>query len=72
MTKKGLGAERIVTELRQDEFLQGRVKSIALACKDVGTTEQSHYRWRKEYIGLGCARHTCSNVTPLDERSCMQ
>lgn len=32
--------------------LQRQGKSVAAACKEVGTTEQSYYRWRKEYGGL--------------------
>jgi len=51
MPKKRLGAEQIVTKLRQIEVLQGQGKSLAVACKEVGTTEQSRYR--KEYGGLG-------------------
>ena len=47
-----LGAEQIVTKLRQIEVLQGQGKNIAIACKEVGTTEQTFYRWRKEYGGL--------------------
>jgi len=47
-----LGAEQIVTKLRQIEVLQGQGKSVAAACKEVGTTEQSYYRWRREYGGL--------------------
>jgi putative transposase len=52
MPKKRLGAEQIVTKLRQIEVLQGQGKSLAVACKE-GTTEQSYYRYRKEYGGLG-------------------
>ena len=33
-------------------MLQGQGKNIAVACKEAGTTEQSYYRWRKEYGGL--------------------
>jgi transposase-like protein len=47
-----LGAEQIVTKLRQIEVLQSQGKSVAAACKEVGTTEQSYYRWRREYGGL--------------------
>ena len=36
-----LGAEQIVTKLRQIEVLQGQGKSLAAACKEAGTTEQS-------------------------------
>ena len=52
MPKKRLGAEQIVTKLRQFEVLQSQGKSVAAACKDVGLTEQSYYRYRKEYGGL--------------------
>jgi ACT domain-containing protein len=32
--------------------LQSQGKSIAVACKEVGLTDQSYYRYRKEYGGL--------------------
>jgi putative transposase len=47
-----LGTEQVVTKVRQIEVMQGQGKSIAVACKEAGTTEQSYYRWRKEYGGL--------------------
>ena len=53
MARKRLSAEQIVTKLRQIEVLQAQGKTIALACKETGTTEQSYYRWRNEYGGLG-------------------
>jgi hypothetical protein len=56
MARKRLGAEQIVTKLRQIEVLQGKGKTIAVACKEAGTTEQSYCRWRKEYGGLGVDR----------------
>ncbi len=49
---KRLGAEQIVAKLRQIEILMGQGKSAALACKDVGVSEQSYYRWHKECGGL--------------------
>jgi transposase-like protein len=52
MPKKRLGAEQIVTKLRQVEVLQSHGKSIAAACNEAGLTEQSYYRYRKEYGGL--------------------
>jgi len=53
MARKRLGAEQIVTKLRQIEVLEGQGKTIAMACKEAGTIEQSYYRWRKEYGNLG-------------------
>jgi hypothetical protein len=56
MPRGRLGAEQIVTKLRQIEVLQGQGKSVSAACKEAGTTEQTHYRWRKEYGGLNVHR----------------
>jgi len=52
MPRKKLAAEQIVTKLRQIEVMQGQGNSIAAACKEAGITEQSYYRYRKEYGGL--------------------
>jgi len=52
MPKKRLGAEQIVMKLRQVEVMQSQGKSVAAACKEAGLTEQSYYRYRKEYGGL--------------------
>jgi len=52
MARCGLGAEQIVSKLRQIEVLMAQGKSAALACKDAGVSQQSYYRWRKEYGGL--------------------
>ncbi|MEI8178859.1 IS3 family transposase [Aestuariivirga sp.] len=52
MPHRSLGVEQIVTKLRQVEVLQSQGKSVAAACKEAGLTEQSYYRYRKEYGGL--------------------
>jgi putative transposase len=44
--------EQVVNLLRQIEVAVANGKSTPLACKDAGITEQSYYRWRKEYGGL--------------------
>ena len=52
MARRGLGAEQIVSKLRQIEVLMAQGKSAALACKDAGVSQQSYYGRRKEYDGL--------------------
>mgnify|MGYP000110672063 CR=1 FL=1 len=52
MPKKRFSAEQIVTLLRQIEVVMGQGKSTQIACRDAGISEQSFYRWRKEYGGL--------------------
>jgi hypothetical protein len=46
------GAEQVVLKLRQIEVQTAQGKDLALACKEAEISEQSYYRWRKEYGGL--------------------
>jgi len=52
MPRKTYTPEEIIKHLRQVEIEVGRGKTTAQACKALGFTEQSYYRWRKEYGGL--------------------
>ena len=45
-------AEQVVLKLRQIEVQTAQGRSLALACKEAEISEQSYYRWRKEYGGL--------------------
>jgi putative transposase len=53
MPKKRFSAEQIVTLLRQIEVSIAQGKSAPEACRDAGISQQSFYRWRKEFGGLG-------------------
>jgi putative transposase len=44
--------EEIVSKLRQVEVLQGQGMTIADAVRQIGITQQTYYRWRKEYGGM--------------------
>ncbi len=44
--------EDIVSKLRQVEVLQGQGMTIADAARQIGMTEQTYYRWRKQYGGM--------------------
>ena len=52
MPKKTFTAEQIVVKLRQIEVLVGQGKTVPQAAREAGITEQTFYRWRKEYGGL--------------------
>jgi hypothetical protein len=52
MPKKRHSAEEIIGKLREVEVLVGRSGSLGEAIRSVGVTEQTYYRWRKEYAGL--------------------
>ena len=44
--------EEIVSKLRQVEVLQGQGMTIADAVRQIGVTQQTYYRWRREYGGM--------------------
>lgn len=44
--------EDIVTKLRQVEVLQAQGAKIADAVRQIGVTQQTYYRWRREYGGM--------------------
>jgi transposase-like protein len=52
MGRRAFTPEQIVSKLRQIEVLMSAGKAAALACKEANISEQTYYRWRKEYGGL--------------------
>lgn len=52
MPRKRFGAEQIIPKLREAEVDQGQGLTVGQVCKKIGVTEQTYYRWRKEYGGL--------------------
>lgn len=52
MRRKRYSAEEIVNKLREAEVELSRGRAIAEVCKQIGVTEQTYYRWRREYGGL--------------------
>jgi putative transposase len=45
-------SDEIINKLREAEVEQSRGMSLIDACRKIGVTEQTYYRWRKEYGGL--------------------
>ena len=56
MPIKRHNAEQIVSKLRQIEVLTSQGKALSVACKEATVSEQTYYRWRKEYGGLKLAQ----------------
>ena len=52
MPKKRYNAEDIIHKLREAEVLLAQGNSISQACKQLGITDQTYYRWRKSYGGM--------------------
>lgn len=52
MPAKRYGVEQIVAKLREMERLQGQGLTIPQACKRLGISDQTFYRWRIRYGAL--------------------
>ena len=44
--------EEIIGKLREAEVVLAQGATTAEACRRIAISEQTHYRWRKEYGGL--------------------
>lgn len=52
MTRKSFTPERIINKLREVEVLLSQGSTIGEAARKIGVTEQTYYRWRREYGGM--------------------
>jgi len=52
MVRKNFTPEHIINKLREAEVRINQGISIAEASRKIGVTEQTYYRWRREYGGL--------------------
>ena len=52
MVRKNFAPEQIINKLREAEIHINQGISISEVSRKIGVTEQTYYRWRKEYGGL--------------------
>ncbi len=52
MSRKRFTPEQIITKLREAEVELAKGQTGVEVCRKIGITEQTYYRWRKEYGGL--------------------
>lgn len=52
MSRKRYTTEQIIGMLREAEVLLSQGRTTGEVCRHLGVSEQSYYRWRKEYGGL--------------------
>ena len=52
MSKKSYSAEQIVSKLREADVLLAQGMTVLLMCKQLGVSDKTYYRWRREYGGL--------------------
>lgn len=52
MGKKRHTPEQIIAKLREAEIALAKGQTVPVVCRQIGVTEQTYYRWRKEYGGI--------------------
>ena len=52
MGKRNYTVEQIIVKLREVELYCGQGQTVAEAVRAIGVTEQTYYRWRREYGGM--------------------
>ena len=52
MPRKGDSPEQVLNKLRQVEVAVAGGKSVGQAVREIGVTDHTCYRWRREYGGL--------------------
>ena len=52
MARKVFKAEQSIKKLREAEVLLSTGETVAQAARKLGITEQTYYRWRKEFGGM--------------------
>jgi len=52
MGRKVFDAEQIIGKLREAEVMMAKGATVAVVCRQIGVTDQTYYRWRREYGGL--------------------
>jgi putative transposase len=52
MSRKRFSVEQIINYLREAEVLLAQGQTVGEICRRIGVSEQSYYRWRREYGGL--------------------
>ena len=52
MARKRFTTEQIISHLRTAEVALSQGKTAGQVCREIGVTETTYYRWRKEYGGL--------------------
>ena len=59
MSRRRHSPEQIITALREAEVGLANGKTVGMVSRELGISEQTYYRWRKEYGGMKVdqARH---------------
>ena len=52
MASKQRSVEEIIGKLREAEVALAQGETVAQACRGIGVSDHTFYRWRQQYVGL--------------------
>ena len=61
MARRSCRPEQIIKKLREAEVLLSQGSTVGESAREIGVTEQTYYRWRREYGGQRKASLTMLN-----------
>jgi putative transposase len=67
MLRKRFTPEQIITKLREAEVLLSKGQKVGEVCRQLGESENTYYRWRKEYGGLDV--HQAKRLKELEKEN---
>ena len=56
MARKRFTVEQIIHHLREAKVLLAQGRTVGEVCRQISVVEQTYYRWRKQYGGMGTAQ----------------
>ena len=59
MPRKRFKTEQIIQKLREVEARLSQGRSVSEACRQIGVTDNTYYRWRKEYGSIRSDQAKC-------------
>jgi transposase-like protein len=67
MPRKRFTPEQIITKLRKAEVLLSKEMKVGEVCRQLDVSENTYYRWRKEYGGLDV--HQAKRLKELEKEN---
>lgn len=68
MGKQNYTTEQIIMKLREVEVFMSQGKTIGESVRQIGVSEQTYYRWRNQYGGMGTS--DAKKLKAVRERKC--
>ena len=68
MPRKRFSVEQIISHLRGADVLLSQGETVGRVCRQIGVSEQSYYRWRREYGGLKVAARRLKDLEQENTR----